>query len=323
MSGARRPRPTPKASTKAKRRSSKSWALDAATACTLGAALVYPVVVVACAVAVLAWVLASYRGAGQYRHTYTVASLRALRRRAGGRLKGRPGAFAQKLSRTHSSKAVSTALGAVAVAGTVAYYGLRFRDGSPVDFVLAGLAGVVLGVCVALVKAAPFCAAAGRAKAGARHELLTVGHILDADCVAGIVCGWLPPGRVGDLDAAAVLTSGVIVAIETKSGAGALHLDGDTLMAGSNQVPGDPVGQIRRAATATHTTLGVPVLPVVCIPRGTGRVQHPSGVHVVGGAELPALLQWAEDQGVKGPPPETTIKTLATPAPTHTLRGAS
>lgn len=292
------------------RPSGRGKILTAAVAAVVIVALLWPVAVAAGSLLVLAWLAESARKSRAYKPQYSVSSYKELHNRADKQLWGRPGSHAMKLAWGHSVRGWTAAITSFTSASVSTWYAVELRHTSWTLLALVALAAVAAGGGAAQWRPAPYFAAAGRARAGARQESLTLEHIVGLDCVAGVICGWMPPGRIGDLDAAAVLQSGVIAGVETKTGSGRLRLVGDTIYAGDKTLPGDPIAQIHKAATAAKTALAAPVLPIVCVPRSSGKLQHSTGVWVVGGGDLPALLEWANAQPLDAPEPQTTIRKM-------------
>lgn len=272
---------------------------------------VVPAVGVGAGIALTAWSLGS-RARASMPASYTVPTLAELRERLGGRLWGKPGEHAAKLALRHTGTGWATAVAGVAVIAASVWASVTFHGGvDAAASVVTAAIGAVAGLLAARVRPQSSWAAAGRARAGCRQEFLTLQAIASSERVDGVVVGWMPPGRVGDIDAAVITKSGVLIAVETKTGTGELSLNGDAVVAGDKQILGNPVNQVHTVAKAAHEELGVPVLPVVCVPRATGQTQHPeTGVWVVGGDALAWLIEWADAQPVGAPDANATIARL-------------
>lgn len=125
-----------------------------------------------------------------------------------------------------------------------------------------------------------------RAGRGASSER-TVGRILER-------CGVTVVAHEQDLDAGGdcdhVLLGPVAVVVETKTGKGKVTVGADgSVIVGRRRLHGDPIGQVRRQRNALARQLHCPVVAVVCVADGTGRVEA-GDVIVCGGRMLAAVI---------------------------------
>ena len=95
-------------------------------------------------------------------------------------------------------------------------------------------------------------------------------------------------GAGGDADH--VVVGPWLAVIETKTGRGAVRMEGTTMRAGSRAVPGDPVAQVARQARAVGRLAGTTCDAVVCIVDATTAPFVDRGVAVCSLADLPRVL---------------------------------
>lgn len=126
-----------------------------------------------------------------------------------------------------------------------------------------------------------------RSAAGARSES-RVAAVLE-QMGAGAVRHGLLLGAGGDVDH--VVIGPVLVAVETKTGRGAVRRDGTALHAGRRRIPGDPIAQVSRQADRISRLTGAVCAAVVCIPDADlPRPVQIDGVWVCSLASLPACV---------------------------------
>lgn len=145
---------------------------------------------------------------------------------------------------------------------------------------------------------------AGRRTRGATAEATVVAELQRAG-VALVVNG-AELGAGGDADHVVMHVSrpgvGALAVIETKAGGGTVRPQGHSLATGraGRVIPGDPVAQATRQATALRRKTGLTVHPIVCVPGMTNAPFSFRGATVCGQKDLGAIVTGARLQGDLG-----------------------
>ncbi len=169
----------------------------------------------------------------------------------------RPGEYASYLARSRYAKAALFAATA-ALAGLLAVQRgpAKVLERDPISLMLLSVA------LIAGLAARTKNREALRATRGASSEV-SVGRILERSRL-GVVLHGVDLRAGGDADH--VLIGDVAVVIETKTGRGEVRYSKkDGMTAGTRRIPGDPVRQAQRQATALHRRIGVWTTAIVCV----------------------------------------------------------
>ncbi len=184
---------------------------------------------------------------------------------------GRPGAYSAKLAwkaRLNAGALLGAAFVAVALVA------------------LAKLPVSVLMFAGIAVFAKPYQVKASKAAVGARSER-RVARVLARSGYFAVVHGALL-GVGGDADH--VVLGKNVALVETKTGKGRVHVNGEGVRVGNRRIPGDPINQARRQAKAVTRHTGITCTPVLCIVDGFFKPFNYSGVTLTNLADLKAVL---------------------------------
>lgn len=192
---------------------------------------------------------------------------------------GTPGAYARTLERKHLFGALPFSVASLVAGFLAVFLALEAK------FVFAAAAAVLF--LVSRSKAESHFTNRKKARIGRVNEE-KVAKVLKK-CGADLVAHGQLLGAGGDCDH--VVAGSCLVAVETKTGKGKVSYRNGILTAGRRDIPGDPIEQVSRQASALSKIAKKSATPVVVVTGMTSKsFRTESGVYVIPASEIASFL---------------------------------